>query len=226
MTTPRKNPHSAFNATMTRALFQALDDTDFEHLEAIIEAGADLEARNADGLTPLLVAAENRSDDAVAVLIKMGANINAAATTSKKTALHYAAKNSDTDTLKTLLRAKPDINSKDSKGQTPLHYAAIEADDDHVNMLVAAGADILAKDNLNRTAGKHAERKAQDDSHYLADRYRKIATTLILKEISAQKEQDRIAAADAERKTVQNELEQINKNFDTKTFKLKPPPKK
>ncbi|MFN7113026.1 MAG: ankyrin repeat domain-containing protein [Alphaproteobacteria bacterium] len=226
MTAPRKTPRSDFNKTMTRELFRALDSSDHENLTALVDAGADLSARNADGLTPLQLAADNRSDDAVKTLIQLGADINAVSTKEKMTALHYAAKNSDTDTLKVLIRARADLNIKDVKGLTPLHHAAIEGDDDNVDLLIAAGADVLAKDNLGRTAAKHAGKKASDENHYMAERYHKISLTLSLKEIAVQKELDRIAAEDAARKAVQKDFDKLNEGFDPDSFKLKPPRKK
>jgi len=226
MTSPRKSPRSAFNKTMTRELFRALDSREHENLTALVDAGADLNARNSDGLTPLQLAADNRSDDAVKILIKLGADINAASTTEKMTALHYAAKNSDTDTLKVLIAARADLNLKDSKGLTALHHAAIEGDDDNVDLLVAAGADVLAKDNLGRTAAKHADKKATDENHFMGERYHKIALTLSLKEVAVQKELDRIAAEEAARKAVQKDFDKLNEGFDPDSFKLKPPRKK
>lgn len=225
MTAPRKNPRPAFNKTLTRELFRALDSRDHDNIVALVDAGADLEARNSDGLTPLQLAADNRSDDAVAILIKLGADINAASTTEKMTALHYAAKNSDTDTLKVLIAAKADLNLKDSKGLTALHHAAIEADDDNVELLAEAGADVLAKDNLGRTASKHAEKKAGSENNYMADRHHKIALYLSLREVATQRELDRIAAEEAERKAVQKDLDNLSR-IDPDRFKLKPPRKK
>lgn len=226
MAAPRKTPRSAFNKTMTRELFRALESSDHENLTALVDAGADLSARDSDGRTPLMVAADNRSDDAVKILLQLGADINAASTQEKMTALHYAAKNSDTDTLKVLVAAKADLNLKDIKGLTPLHHAAIEGDDDNVEILVAAGADVLAKDNLGRTAAKHADKKAADENHFMAERYHKIALNLSLKEVAMQREIERKAAEDAERKAVEKDLDRISNGFDPDRFKLKPPRKK
>lgn len=226
MTAPRKTPRSAFNKTMTRELFRALESSDHENLTALVDAGADLTARNSEGMTPLQLAADNRSDDAVKTLIRLGADINAASTTEKMTALHYAAKNSDTDTLKVLIAARANLNLKDIKGLTPLHHAASEGDDDNVDLLIAAGADVLAKDNMGRTAAKHADKKAGDENNYMAERYHKIALTLSLKEIAVQRELDRIAAEEAARKAVQKDFDKLNEGFDPDSFKLKPPRKK
>lgn len=226
MAAPRKSPRSAFNKSMTRELFKAIADSDTDIIPALVDAGADLEARNEDGLTPLLLAADERADQTVALLLKLGADINAQSTAEKYTALHYAAHNSDTDTLKLLVKAGAKLDIKDAKGLTPLHHAAIEADDDHVEYLLGKGADVLAKDNMGRTASWHAEKKSHEDHHYLADRYHKISIHLKLKEIAAQKEIDRKAAEEADRKAVQEDLEKLRKNYDPSKFRLKPPPKK
>ncbi len=226
MAAPRKTPRTDFNKTMTRELFRAINAFDTDIITALVDAGADIEARNEAGLTPLMLAADNRSDEAVSVLLQLGANKNAQSDTEKFTALHYAAKNSDTDTLKILLKAKADPNLKDHKGQTPLHHAAAEGDDDNVDLLVASGADVQSKDNMGRTAAKLAERKATDENHFMGERYHKIARDLTLKEIAAKRESDRKAAEDADRKAVQSDLEALRKNHDPSRFRLKPPPRK
>lgn len=54
-----------------------IDTEDAEVLQALINAGADIEVRNSDGNTPLLEAARFKSANTMMVLIENGANINA-----------------------------------------------------------------------------------------------------------------------------------------------------
>ena len=46
-------------------------------LEALLEAGADVESPNADGQTALMVVARTSQVDAARLLIQRGANVNA-----------------------------------------------------------------------------------------------------------------------------------------------------
>ena len=52
------------------------------------------------------------------------ANINAVTKGEKQTAMHYAAKNNATASLKSLLRLGANINARDYKMRTPLFVAS------------------------------------------------------------------------------------------------------
>lgn len=58
--------------------------------------------------------------------------------------LHLAAYRGDPDGLKAVLRSKPDLEERDSRGRTALHIAAFASDEDAVRLLAAAGADVNA----------------------------------------------------------------------------------
>ena len=95
---------------------------------ALIEAGADIHARQEDGPTPLHDA---RSPEAVALLLEAGADIEARATFSGwrspighgMTPLHVAAKRGDAAVFMALLAAGADPEALDADGGTPMDYA-------------------------------------------------------------------------------------------------------
>ena len=60
-----------------------------------------------------------------------------------RTALHYAAADSDLDAVKHLL-ASEDVNVRDNDNWTPLHFAAQAAAPQIIAQLLDAGADIEA----------------------------------------------------------------------------------
>ena len=101
----------------------------------MIERGADVNAKDWLGRTPLHEASAGHSSKAAAALIESGANVNAridhARVDSGMTPLHLAASGSKrhsrsddaTRILAVLIEHGADINAKDSKGRTPLYMA-------------------------------------------------------------------------------------------------------
>ncbi|AZL16361.1 ankyrin repeat domain-containing protein [Rickettsiales endosymbiont of Stachyamoeba lipophora] len=91
----------------------------------LIMKGADLEARNNDGRTPLHIAASNALLDLVRILIANGANINAL-DSKQNTPLHLAAAAGAPRTTQLILETgKANINALNADGFTPLGYAEI-----------------------------------------------------------------------------------------------------
>ncbi len=58
-------------------LHKAAHEGDINALEALLKEGADIEARDSSGRTPLIVAAFASQDESISVLAKAGANLNA-----------------------------------------------------------------------------------------------------------------------------------------------------
>jgi ankyrin repeat protein len=90
------------------------------------------------------------------------------------------------DSLKLLIKAGGDINSKDSRGLTPLHEAARWGWNDVVQFLVANGADLNAKDNRGNTPVDSAMGKAGGNSRGGARIDVHEDTAALLKKLAAQ----------------------------------------
>jgi len=58
-------------------LLEAIMDGDIERAKSLIDAGADVNARDIDGWTPLMYAALNGHTEIVELLIESGADVNA-----------------------------------------------------------------------------------------------------------------------------------------------------
>ena len=92
-------------------------------VQAAIKAGADVNAREENGWTPLHLAAGNNGNPKVIIaLLKAGANVNAR-TESGWTSLHLAALNTPSpEVITALLKAGADPKAKAS-GVLPIDYA-------------------------------------------------------------------------------------------------------
>ena len=135
----------------TRLHWAAAGDSQEQVLD-LLNKGADPNARNFEGATPLHRAMDrNRWPDIDKDLIKAGADPNARDNFGA-TPLHYGAANAGTPRVQTLLEAGANPHAQDNEGRTPLHrgYAAGRAGTARV--LIDAGADPNARDNEGRPA--------------------------------------------------------------------------
>ena len=117
-------------------------------LDDLINAYKDVNPRNAIGETPLIVAAEHNSCDALKLLIDHGADVNATANDGS-TALLQAVIRNNKQAVRLLLSVPGidlEIKSPDEKmlGHTALHFAAELGFADVASMLVGVGADVNA----------------------------------------------------------------------------------
>jgi ankyrin repeat protein len=92
-------------------------------IEALIAAGAKVEATNDHGVTPLHEAAEHGHAAAIEALIAAGANVDAL-DSSGGAPLHRAASDDRVDAITALLEKGAILRARDQRGFTPLHTAA------------------------------------------------------------------------------------------------------
>ncbi len=106
----------------------------------LIEAGAEVEALDRWGRTPLHWAAQFGRADVVDLLLRAGAGVDRQASDGA-TPLHWAAQEGHAGVVQRLLRAGASVDRQDGDGRTPLHRAAWRGRAEVVKILLDAGAD-------------------------------------------------------------------------------------
>jgi ankyrin repeat protein len=125
-------------------------------IAAIAQRGADIEAKNVQGETPLFVAVHIDSTSTVRSLVSAGASLNARDQLGN-TALHAAVRWGSQGAADALIGAKIDINAYNLYGNTPLHDAVKLGLKGTVyfnlqQLLVRRGANLEIRDKEGNTA--------------------------------------------------------------------------
>ncbi|MDO5465348.1 MAG: ankyrin repeat domain-containing protein, partial [Akkermansia sp.] len=146
---------SEYSSTIIRAAGKG----DHELLALLITAGADVNAINNDGMTPLCNAAYYGRVECVRLLLAAsGIDVNKSPGNGKSP-LYWAAYKDSTECVSLLLAAPGiEVNKVDDSGNAPLHMAAFYGHVDCVRLLLAApGIEINKENDSSRTPLNWAE---------------------------------------------------------------------
>ena len=110
------------NPEADRALLDAAWDGNIEAVKQHLDAGADLNAKDGGGETPLHAAVFKGHKEIVELLIEKGADVNAKAGFGS-TPLHDAAFSDLKEVTELLIANGADVNAKNDEGGTPLDWA-------------------------------------------------------------------------------------------------------
>ena len=134
-------------ATAQVPLIKAVKAADRGAVTSLLRAGADVNARDADGTTALYWAAQKNDLGAGTALVRAGADVKAASRYGL-TPLQVACLNGNASFVELLLKAGADANAATPAGETALMIASRAGVADIVNQLLAHGADPNVKESL------------------------------------------------------------------------------
>ena len=131
-------------------LFEAIEKGGKAEVAALLAKGADVNAKNSGGQTPLHWAAKFARQDIARLLLSNGADVNSRSTDGR-TPLYTATLWNNTNIVELLLTKGADINAKNEEGRTPLHNATIQENRHIIELLLANGADVNARNKDGET---------------------------------------------------------------------------
>lgn len=156
---------NAAQADGATALHWSTHWNDLEMTNDLLEAGANADAVNDLGVTPLALAALNGGVQVADTLLAAGADANATRP-SGETVLMTAAKTGNVALVRSLLARGADVGAGGThfRAQTPLMWAASEGHAEVVRVLLDAGAKVSARSAFGTTALMLAARHGDVDT--------------------------------------------------------------
>lgn len=124
-------------------------------VQILLNAGADIQARNRSGYTPLHIAAGTRNVDMllVSTLIAAGADVGCAMTSARGTggqAIHFAAAAGNKDVVRILVSAGVDVEVESQDGLRAVDLAVMGMHPVTFEMLVGVGADTRPRSEVGQ----------------------------------------------------------------------------
>ncbi len=165
------------NKSKNKLLFQAVKNGDLDKIKRLLSEGANVNAKDYYGKTPLHYAVDKGYLNIAKYLISKGANVNAKDDYGW-TPLYYAFFDANLDMVKYLISKGANVNAKDDYGKTPLHYSDCRYLD-VIKYLIKKGADVNARDKYGHTPLNYVRGK-YNDIRYEIDKNRDLEKSLDL----------------------------------------------
>jgi cytohesin len=127
-------------------------------VQRLLKLGANPNAANEHGVTPLLIAVQDDRGGMTQLLLQGGADptqiAKGDASFDGKTPLHVAAERNNHVAIRLMLTASAQVDARDAHGRTALHIAMSRDNYEAAGVLTAYGADLAAKDSQGRIPGQ------------------------------------------------------------------------
>jgi len=145
------------------SLMQAVKADNAAQVRQLIAAGVDVNAADASGDIPLIMAAYLGHTEITRLLLEAGADVTAVDSGMKATALHAAAYAGRTEPARLLIQHGIDIDAQGPyNGYTALHDAIWQNNVETARVIVDAGADLTLRNHEGQTPLEMArDRKRQ-----------------------------------------------------------------
>jgi len=173
-------PSAPPSASTDAELILAASEGNVWQVELLLQKGANINATNKQGFTPLFMAAGKGQRDTVMLLLDKGADVNLRNKYNGATGLIIAAEEGHSEIVAALLNKGANINATANNGYTALMIAVQAGKKDAAQTLVAHGADVNMVARNGWAALAIAEEKGYEEIAKLlrtsgAEGYRPIA---------------------------------------------------
>ena len=148
---------------LKKRMFLAAKSGDAAKMEQFLGASADVNSRDENNDTPLIIAARHGQSTIVKLLMtRKGVDLDAS-NHSRSTALFAACEQGHAEIVKLLLEIGANPNFKSLEGFAPLAVASRQGNTEIVRLLLEKGADIKARTDNGKTALNLASSRGQLD---------------------------------------------------------------
>jgi ankyrin repeat protein len=159
------------NTPLMHVLTYVIDPVNHnEIVKILLDAKADVNLPNINGITPLMKAVENENEEIVSMLLLKNADVNAT-NYGGRTPLMYASHASNQENIKKLISAGANIDAQDDEGKTALMYASganyTLSNPDIRKLLLELGANPEIEDNEGLTAADYLQ--WEENSYYMQE---------------------------------------------------------
>jgi hypothetical protein len=138
-------------AAYSQDVFEAARTGDLKRLKTLAKIDKDtVNAVDAQGFNPLMIACYRGQVGAAKLLIQKGADVNARS--HEGSALQAACYTNNTELATLLVKKGADVHVKGPDGNNALMYAVLNQNEALVKLLVRNGADLSEKNNDGQTA--------------------------------------------------------------------------
>ena len=147
--------------------------------EWLISEETDVNAKDEFGCTLLHDAVRTKKTDAINILLKHGADINAQDNNGNTPLFTAIRRSANSKVIDILLKHNADVNIANNAGQTPIFIAASRGHINTVEKLIESGADVNIKDADGETPLTIVRSKQEEYIHeYMKKIYKDIERVL------------------------------------------------